>query len=168
MITKNKDDRERGSAGLFFIFLGFLVFSIVLTQIGGTIKHLSIQRSSIQGQMESTLKDAITATVDSPLYQAGDADPALIEETITRVFAEKLKISSGNVDIRTFQVFTDSDAGSPAPEGIRGTIPGRSVYVDLLVTWTPPAILGIQQTGTYPVRSLVALPKYHAPGGQWN
>ncbi|WP_434510066.1 hypothetical protein [Desulfitobacterium sp. AusDCA] len=163
----NTYDREGGYSQIF-IFLGLFIFFIVLFQVGATVKHLAIQRSTIQERMDSTLKDAIIATVDSPLYQAGNIDSSRVEETIAKVFAEELKISRGNVVIRTYRVFTDEDIGSPAPEGIQGTIPGRSVYVDLLVTWTPPAILGIEQTGTYPVRTLIALPKYHAPGSQWN
>lgn len=162
------NDNERGSVPINLLMFSLLVFVLAITLATISMKILATQRSSVQAHMESLLKDSMTAAINSPLPQAIDMDPNTLKGTVIQLYAEKLKIPSGNVVVNKFTVFTDEDAGNQAPVGIKGAIPGRSVYVDLLVTWTTPSVMGSQHTGTYPVRSLVALPTFFAPGQTWN
>ncbi|MCB8818610.1 hypothetical protein [Desulfosporosinus shakirovi] len=118
--------------------------------------------------MESLLKDSITAAINFPLPQAIDMEQDALQAKVIQLYTEKLQIATGSVVVNKFMLFTDDDAGDQAPDGIKGVIPGRSVYVDLRVTWTTPSVMGAQYTGIYPVRSLVALPTFFAPGQTWN
>lgn len=162
------DDKERGSADIALIMMAVMMFIFVVTSGTLVLRVLGTQNNSIKASLEDALKDAVTAAISSPLVQAGDLDPVIMQTTITQIFAQKMNINNGNVTMETFQVYTDSDKGAPAPVEIGGTIPGRSVYVSLIVTWTTPSIIGQHYTGTYHVRKLVALPIYFAPGKEWN
>jgi len=163
-----KIDNERGGISINLLQFSLLIFVLALTLSAISLKILATQRSSIQAHMESLLKDSIKAAINAPLPQGIDTDQASLQGTVVQLYAEKLKISSGSVVVNKFTAFTDDDAGTQAPVGVKGVIPGRSVYVDLLVTWTTPSIIGGRYTGTYPVRSLVSLPTFFAPGQTWN
>ena len=167
MMSTTEKDNERGGVSISLLQFSFLIFILAFTLASISLRILATQRSGVQAHMESLLKDSIKAAINVPLPQAIDTDQATLQSTVVQLYAEKLKISSGSVIINKFTVFTDNDAGSQAV-GIKGVIPGRSVYVDLLVTWTPPSVMGVHYTGTYPVRSLVALPTFFSPGQTWN
>lgn len=161
-------DKERGDVNILLIVFGCLIFVLVMFSVSLVLKSLTTQKTSIQTRAESTLKDAIIEAVNSPLTQAGEIDASLMQFTIIQVFEQKMKIPKGTVTPNTFIIYTEGDAGTPAPVDIGGTIPGRSVYMDVMVTWTTPKIFGNEYTGSYHVKKLVALPIYFAPGKQWN
>lgn len=166
---KKKDkDKERGGINLPTLSFFFIIFILALFSVSAVLKALTTQKAAIQARAESTLKDAIIESINSPLTQAGDIDPSLMQFTILQVFEQKMNLKNGSIIPNTFIVYSEADAGRPAPVEIGGTIPGRSVYMDLIVTWTTPKILGHEYTGTYHVRQLVALPIYFAPSKQWN
>lgn len=167
-MRKEHPDKEKGSIGYIILIIVMLVFTLTVTFASGIMKQLGTQRSTLQGKMETALKDAVLESVSSPLFQGGVPDPNVIQNSITQVFAQKLQIPAGNVAIQNFTIYSDADNGSPAPAGIQGTIPGKSIYVELQVTWTTPSVMGISHTGTYPVKTLIALPTFYAPGQTWN
>lgn len=160
-------DNERGAVPINLLMFCLLIFVLAITLATVSMKILATQRSSVQAHMESLLKDSIKAAINSPLPQAIDMEQDSLQANVIQLYAEKLQISNGSVVVNKFTIFTEDDAGDQAPVGIKGVIPGRSVYVDLLVTWTTPSVMGSQHTGTYPVRSLVALPTFFAPGQTW-
>lgn len=168
MIIKKIRDSDRGGISLIILQWALLIFALTFTLATAYLKIVATQRSSIQGNMDSLLKDSIKAAINAPLPQGVDMEPSVLQNAVLQLYAQKLQIPSGNIAVQDFEVYTDADAGLPAPVGIQGTIPGRSVYANLRVTTTTPPITGIRYTGQYTVRALVALPDYFAPGRQWN
>jgi len=167
MIPPN-NDHERGMVALPVLQVFLLVMVLATSFIWVSLKLMAVQRANVEVWMQSLLKDSIQTAVNIPLPQSLEMDNSSLETTVIQLYAQKLQVPTGNFTVETFTVYTDADAGSPAPPGVNGTIPGRSVYVNLQVTWTMPPVMGISYTGTYPVCDLVALPTYFAPGQQWN
>lgn len=167
MIPANNDP-ERGTVALPVLQVFLLVVVLATGVIWVSLKLMAVQRANVEAWMQSLLKDSIQTAVSVSIPQGLAMDNSSLETTVIQLYAQKLQVPPGNLAVDTFNVYTDDDAGSPAPPGISGTIPGRSVYVNMKVTWTMPPVMGIRYTGTYPVCDLVALPTYFAPGQQWN
>lgn len=167
MISKN-NDRERGSVSQSVLQVFLLALVLATGFVWISFKLMAVQRANVEAWMQSLLKDSIQTAVSIPIPQGLDLDNSSLESTVLQLYAQKLQVPPGNLAVQAFTVYSDEDTGSPAPPGVKGTIPGRSVYVSLQVTWTMPEIMGASHTGTYPVCDLVALPTYFAPGQQWN
>jgi hypothetical protein len=167
-MLRPKSERERGNVDFPVLTMFLLVLILIFGFAWISLKLMAVQRANLEGWMQSLLKDSIQTAVNVPLPQGIQIDQTELESSVLQLFAQKLKVSTGNITVQTFTVYSNADANSPAPPGISGAIPGRSVYVSLQVTWTMPPLMGISYTGTYPVCALVALPSYFAPGQQWN
>lgn len=168
---KRSFDSERGSSiGFVMLLVALLVFTLTITYLSVIGRTLGIQRSTVQNTIDADTKDAVVEALSStaPMFQAGNTDTTLVQDTITQLIAQKLQIPQGNVVVKDLRIYSDTDIGTQAPTGIIGTIPGRSAYIDLQVTWTTPSVWGKQYTGTYPVKTLISLPRYFASGPAWN
>lgn len=166
--TKDLNDHERGSVSQPVLVVALLAVILVTGFIWISLKLMVVERANVETWMQSLLKDSIQAAVAVPIPQGVTMDDSTLQATVLQLYAQKLQVSTRNFTVQTFTVYGDDDAGLPAPPGIKGTIPGKSVYVSLEVTWTMPTFMGIRYTGTYPVCDLVALPTYFAPSQQWN
>ncbi|AFM40460.1 hypothetical protein Desaci_1443 [Desulfosporosinus acidiphilus SJ4] len=165
---KALNDHELGSVSQPVLVVALLAVILVTGFIWIALKLMAVQRANVETWMQSLLKDSIQTAVAVSIPQGVTMDNSALETTVIQLYAQKLKVTTGSLAVQTFTVYGDNDAGLPAPPGVTGTIPGRSVYVSLQVTWTMPPVMGISYTGTYPVCDLVALPTYFAPSQQWN
>lgn len=167
----SQEQREKGLGSIYIMGLIVIVLLLLLTSVFAAIGYIHNMISSLHNAVEITGSQALNQVV-VPDLQGGQVMALQVqaEQDFQTILPRYLKWPQSSYSIQSFQVFSESDRGKPAPSGFIGIVPGTSIFVtmNLKLTVLPGILPANHTTWIFPVRDTITPNTFHSPNGEWN
>ncbi|AFM42963.1 hypothetical protein Desaci_4100 [Desulfosporosinus acidiphilus SJ4] len=167
-----REQREKGAGSIYIFGLICIGLLLILTAVFGAIAYVHNTVSSLHNAVETAGRQALDQVVIPDLQGGQDmALQANVQQNFQTLLPKYLsKWPQSSYSIQSFQMFSESDRGDPAPSGFEGIVPGTSLFIimNLKLSVLQGILPANHVTWTIPVKDTITSNTFYNPAHEWN